>query len=126
SRAAVRQKGEWLGARLARLAARSTKVREVRGRGLMWGLDLAEPAAPYITAARERGLLVGTAGANVLRLLPPLVISPEELERRTTILGEILGSARCRASGSREGGAVTYRPGPALRFGPGRPGPASR
>src|SRR5207244_2074640 len=75
--AAVRQKGEWLGARLARLAARSAKVNEVRGRGLMWGLELAEPAAPYVTAARERGLLVVTAGANVLRLVPPLVISSE-------------------------------------------------
>jgi len=88
--AAVRQKGEWLGARLARLAARSAKVNEVRGRGLMWGLELAEPAAPYVTAARERGLLVVTAGADVLRLVPPLVISPEELERGTTILEEIL------------------------------------
>ena len=88
--AAVRQKGEWLGARLARLAARSAKVNEVRGRGLMWGLELAEPAAPYVTAARERGLLVVTAGANVLRLVPPLVISSEELDRGTTILEEIL------------------------------------
>jgi len=88
--AAVRQKGEWLGARLARLATGSTKLREVRGRGLMWGLELAEPAAPYVTAARERGLLVLTAGANVLRLLPPLVISPEELERGVTILEEVL------------------------------------
>jgi acetylornithine/N-succinyldiaminopimelate aminotransferase len=88
--AAVRQKGEWLGARLARLATRSAKVRDARGRGLMWGLELAEPAAPCVTAARERGLLVLTAGANVLRLLPPLVITSEELERGMTILEEIL------------------------------------
>jgi acetylornithine/N-succinyldiaminopimelate aminotransferase len=88
--AAVRQKGEWLGARLAGLATRSAKVRDARGRGLMWGLELAEPAAPCVTAARERGLLVLTAGANVLRLLPPLVITPEELERGMTILEEIL------------------------------------
>jgi acetylornithine/N-succinyldiaminopimelate aminotransferase len=88
--AAVRQKGEWLGARLVGLATRSAKVRDARGRGLMWGLELAEPAAPCVTAARERGLLVLTAGANVLRLLPPLVITPEELERGMTILEEIL------------------------------------
>jgi predicted acetylornithine/succinylornithine family transaminase len=88
--AAVRQKAEWLGARLAGLATRSAKVRDVRGRGLMWGIELAEPVAPYVTAARERGLLVLTAGANVLRLLPPLVVTRQELERGTAILEEIL------------------------------------
>src|SRR5256886_3902660 len=88
--AAVRQKGEWLGNRLARLATRSAQVRDVRGRGLMWGLELAGPAAPCVTAARERGLLVLTAGANVLRLLPPLVISPEELERGMAVLEVVL------------------------------------
>jgi len=86
----VRQKGEWLAARLASLAARSPRVREIRGRGLMWGLELAEPAAPFVTAARERGLLVLTAGANVLRLVPPLVITPHDLERGVAILEEVL------------------------------------
>src|SRR6184192_4186193 len=60
--AEVRRKAEWLGAHLARLAAGAPRVREVRGRGLMWGLELAEPAAPIVAAARERGLLVVTAG----------------------------------------------------------------
>jgi len=86
----VRQKGEWLAARLASLAARSPRVREIRGRGLMWGLELAEPAAPFVTAARARGLLVLTAGANVLRLVPPLVITPHDLERGVAILEEVL------------------------------------
>jgi len=81
---------EWLATRLASLAARSPRVREIRGRGLMWGLELAEPAAPFVTAARERGLLVLTAGANVLRLVPPLVITPHDLERGVTILEEVL------------------------------------
>jgi predicted acetylornithine/succinylornithine family transaminase len=82
----VRRKGEWLAARLADLAARCPRVREARGRGLMWGLELTEPAAPFVTAARERGLLILTAGANVLRLVPPLVITPQELERGTAVL----------------------------------------
>src|SRR3989454_6054808 len=60
--AGVRRKAEWLGARLTRLAARAPRVREVRGRGLMWGLELAEPAAPIVAAALERSLLVVTAG----------------------------------------------------------------
>src|SRR5439155_1069958 len=88
--AEVRRKAEWLGAHLARLAAGAPRVREVRGRGLMWGLELAEPAAPIVAAARERGLLVVTAGPQVIRLLPPLVITVPELERGVAILEEIL------------------------------------
>jgi acetylornithine/N-succinyldiaminopimelate aminotransferase len=88
--AAVRRKGEWLGARLAALAVRAPRVREARGQGLMWGLELTEPAAPFVAAARERGLLLVTAGPQVIRLIPPLVIADEELERGVAILEEIL------------------------------------
>ncbi len=88
--AAVRRKGEWLGERLARLAARSPRVRAARGRGLMWGLELAEPAAPLVTAARERGLLVATAGPQVIRLVPPLVVTTDEIDRGVAILGQVL------------------------------------
>ena len=88
--AAVREKGEALGAALSRLRAASSKVVAVRGRGLMWGIELVEPAAPYVTAARERGLLVCPAGAQVIRLVPPLVVTREELERAVAILGEVL------------------------------------
>ena len=88
--AAVREKGEALGAALSRLHAASPKVGALRGRGLMWGIELLEPAAPYVTAARERGLLVCTAGAQVIRLVPPLVVTREELERAVAVLGEVL------------------------------------
>ena len=88
--AAVRTKGEWLGARLNRLAAGSPRVREARGRGLMWGLELNEVAAPVVAAARERHLLVLTAGPTVIRIVPPLTITAEELERGVTILEEVL------------------------------------
>ena len=84
--AAVRRHGEWLTTRLSAVAARSRRVRAVRGRGLMWGIELAEPAASIVALARDRGLLVATAGANVLRLLPPLVITPEDLARGVEIL----------------------------------------
>jgi len=88
--ASVRASGEWLLARLASLAARRSRVRAVRGRGLMWGIELGEAAAPFVAAARERGLLVATAGATVVRLLPPLVVTPAQLERGVTILEEVL------------------------------------
>ena len=88
--AQTRAKGELLGERLRTLAARSDRVREARGRGLMWGLELNEVAAPVVAAARERHLLVLTAGPNVIRIVPPLTISPGDLGRGATILEEVL------------------------------------
>jgi predicted acetylornithine/succinylornithine family transaminase len=88
--AAVRKKGEWLGTQLTKLAAGSPRVREARGRGLMWGLELNEVAAPVVAAARDHHLLVLTAGPTVIRIVPPLTITHEELERGVTILEEVL------------------------------------
>ena len=83
-------KGAWLAQQLSALAERSPRVRQVRGAGLMWGIELAEPAAPFVTAARDRRLLVLTAGPNVIRIVPPLTITRDELERGTAILEEVL------------------------------------
>jgi acetylornithine/succinyldiaminopimelate/putrescine aminotransferase len=88
--AGVQAKGDLLGRLLAALVARRSRVREVRGRGLMWGIELAEPAGPFVGAARDRHLLVVSAGPNVLRLVPPLTISDAELERGVAILDEVL------------------------------------
>jgi acetylornithine/N-succinyldiaminopimelate aminotransferase len=88
--AGVRDKGEYLGARLTSLAQHSARVTAARGRGLMWGLELNEVAAPIVAAARERHLLVLTAGPTVIRIVPPLTIRREELERGVSILAEVL------------------------------------
>jgi acetylornithine/succinyldiaminopimelate/putrescine aminotransferase len=88
--AEVRAKGQVLGARFQGLARKSSRVKEVRGRGLMWGIELNEVAAPMVAAARERHLLVLTAGPNVIRILPPLTISTGDLGRGATILEEVL------------------------------------
>ena len=77
-------------ARLERLASVISRVKAVRGRGLLWGIELSEPAAPFVAAARERGLLVLTAGPDVIRLIPPLVITDPELERGVAMLEEVL------------------------------------
>ena len=87
---AVAAKGERLGARLKALAVRTKRVREARGRGLMWGVELAEAAAPVVAAARERQLLIASAGPNVLRLVPPLIVSEAEIDRAADALAEIL------------------------------------
>ncbi len=52
----------------------------------MWGLELAQEGAPLVAACRERGLLLNCTQGNVIRLLPPLVITPEELDAALAIL----------------------------------------
>jgi acetylornithine/succinyldiaminopimelate/putrescine aminotransferase len=88
--ATVRARGEHVRARLEVLAAMNPAVGEVRGVGLMWGIDLDRPAAPIVAAALERGLLVATAGERVLRLLPPLVVTDAELDEGLGILAEVI------------------------------------
>ena len=61
-------------------------VVEVRGRGLLLGAVVDRPAADVVTACRERGLLVLTAGEDVVRLAPPLTIGPAEVEEALTAL----------------------------------------
>ncbi len=71
-------KGAWLRERLTAMTHR--RVREVRGLGLMIGIELRERAAPFIAALQERGVIALPAGPTVIRLLPPLVITDEQLE----------------------------------------------
>jgi LysW-gamma-L-lysine/LysW-L-ornithine aminotransferase len=58
----------------------SPLVREVRGRGLMVGVELRQKVAPFIAALAEEGVLALPGGLTVLRLLPPLVITREQLD----------------------------------------------
>jgi acetylornithine/succinyldiaminopimelate/putrescine aminotransferase len=88
--AGVRASGARLEAGLRAIAARSKKISEVRGRGLMWGVACTEAVAPLVGAARERRLLVLSAGPTVLRILPPLVITGDEIDRGLAILAEVL------------------------------------
>jgi acetylornithine/LysW-gamma-L-lysine aminotransferase len=90
---------EELPARAARLGRRllenlraieSPLVREVRGLGLMVGVELRVRVTPTLKALMERGVLALPAGPTVLRLLPPLVIAEEELEAVSLAIGEVL------------------------------------
>jgi 4-aminobutyrate aminotransferase / (S)-3-amino-2-methylpropionate transaminase / 5-aminovalerate transaminase len=97
--------GEWLIGRLEELATRHPAVGEVRGKGLMVGVELVDskqtmtPAAELAirvrTACRERGLIIGIGGffGNVLRIQPPLVISEEQLASAVATLDEVLSDA---------------------------------
>lgn len=63
----------------------------VRGRGYLVGLQFSSDPTPYQAAFREAGLLAPLAGGNVVRLLPPLTATPEELARSVEIMREALG-----------------------------------
>jgi len=65
-------------------------VREVRQLGLMIGIELRKRAAPYLDALLERGIIALPAGKNVIRLLPPLVITTEQLQTVIRRLEEVL------------------------------------
>lgn len=78
------------GAALADGLARFHGVREVRGRGLLLGAAVASPASEVVTACRDLGLLVLTAGEDVVRLAPPLTIDSRDVEEALEILGSAL------------------------------------
>jgi acetylornithine/succinyldiaminopimelate/putrescine aminotransferase len=84
--AGVRTRANLLEAGLRALAARTPSVTEVRGRGLLWGVELDRPAAPVVAAARERGLLLCSAGPEVVRVVPPLNLEPALIERGLALL----------------------------------------
>jgi acetylornithine/LysW-gamma-L-lysine aminotransferase len=68
----------------------SKRIREVRGLGLMIGVELKEKAGPYVQQLMEKGVIVLLAGATVIRLLPPLVITREEIDTVVKALKEVL------------------------------------
>ncbi len=96
--------GSQLRTGLDRISDESEIVGEVRGKGLMIGVELVAPgsreasataAGAVMEAARDRGLLVGKGGlyGNVLRIAPPLTVTEEEADEGLTILGEAIGEA---------------------------------
>ncbi|MDH7486431.1 MAG: acetylornithine/succinylornithine family transaminase [Anaerolineae bacterium] len=70
----------------------SPLIREVRGLGLMVGIELKRKVQPYLEALMERGVLALAAGPIVMRFLPPLVISREELETVVRAVQEVLST----------------------------------
>jgi acetylornithine/N-succinyldiaminopimelate aminotransferase len=84
----VRERGAQLEAGLAGLAA----VRSVRGRGLLVGAELDRPVAPVVDACREEGLLVLSAGPDVLRLTPPLVVDADEVAQALATIESVLAA----------------------------------
>ena len=82
----VRKVGAHLELRLRELKAKHSAIVEVRGAGLMWGLELNMDATSVHEAATRQGLLVNRTAGKVIRLLPPLTITEAELDRALVLL----------------------------------------
>jgi acetylornithine/N-succinyldiaminopimelate aminotransferase len=86
----VREVGDYLGESLADMAAERPDVLEVRGLGLMRGLVIRGSAQAVREAAQAEGLLIATAGEDVLRLVPPLVLTRAQVDEAVARLGRAL------------------------------------
>ena len=87
----VREKGQFLLKELEKLRSEFPElIKEVRGLGLILGLVLTRECSKIVEKALSKGLIVNCTAGNVLRLLPPLVISKEEIEVGISILKEVL------------------------------------
>lgn len=86
----VERTGRHLEEALRELASQHTCIRDVRGAGVMWGIEIDRPAAPVVEAALERGLLINRTADTVLRLLPPYVITRSDVDQMMELLASAL------------------------------------
>lgn len=86
--------GQYLKDRLAQLASKYPYIKEVRGMGLMLGLELNIEGKDIVARCLEQGLLINCTNINVLRLLPPLTITRAEADQAMAILDEAMGSIK--------------------------------
>ena len=91
-------KGEQLRTKLRGLEDRHAQVADVRGQGLMIGIEFeGEIAAEVVTACRERGLLCSNLKPTVIRWVPPLTVSEAELDEAVKILDAALSAVEAAA-----------------------------
>ena len=86
----VRERGSELSAGLTKLAAKFDFIREVRGEGLMLGMDLDVEGAPYVAEALRQGLLINCTHEHVLRLLPPFILTAQQVKEGLSKLESVL------------------------------------
>ena len=88
----VAEVGPQIEAALRRVGARHASVIDIRGAGVIWGIELDKPAAPVVEAALERGLLINRTADTVLRLLPPYIVEAADIEQMAAVLDAALGA----------------------------------
>ena len=92
----TRRAGTRLGARLAGLAAEYEQVLEVRGAGLMWGVQLSVPARPIAEEGLRRGVMFNVVQGNVLRFLSPLIVTEAQVDHAMDVLEAVFAATFAR------------------------------
>ena len=86
------QRSEELGAYM-RSELKRLQPQEIRGLGLMIGLDLSADCKAVVQKARENGVLLNNTGDHTIRLVPPLVVTKDQIDRVVDVIGEVIGEA---------------------------------
>ena len=86
----VRTRGAELKAGLQKMAAKFDFIREVRGEGLILGVDLDIPGAPYVAEALKQGLLINCTHEHILRLLPPFILTAQQVKEGLSKIESVL------------------------------------
>ncbi|MFU8813081.1 MAG: aspartate aminotransferase family protein [Balneolaceae bacterium] len=92
----ARKKGEYLMTRLRDISTNWNAIRDVRGRGLMVGVELNFPGADVVVEMMNRGVLSNCASNVVIRLVPPLIITKEEIDRLVDVLVESIKAVEAK------------------------------
>jgi predicted acetylornithine/succinylornithine family transaminase len=85
-----RRVGEYFQQRLCGLKEQRSRIRDVRGKGLLLAVELTVPGADYVLECMKRGLLINCTGGNVLRFVPPLILTKSDVDKAIEILSEVL------------------------------------
>jgi acetylornithine aminotransferase/acetylornithine/N-succinyldiaminopimelate aminotransferase len=96
----VRERGAELRAGLERLQKKFDFIREVRGEGLILGVELAHDGAPYVTEALRRGLIINCTHERTLRLLPPLIVTARQVKDFLKLFAMVLEKTKRPAAES--------------------------
>lgn len=91
--------GKYLTGLLKEKLADSSFVKDIRGKGLLIGIECQSPVGDIVLAGQKKGLLFVTAGPNVLRLLPNLYVSKEEIDQAVDIVSELIHTYAIQANG---------------------------
>ena len=94
----IQQMGGYFRMKLEELAKRHKFIKEVRGRGLMIGVELSIPGKQIVLDAIEQGLLMNCTHDTVLRMLPPYIITEKEIDRGIRILNKVFKTAAKQSS----------------------------
>jgi predicted acetylornithine/succinylornithine family transaminase len=90
--ARIQEIGGYLGEALSGLLEKHDTVTEIRGRGCMWGIETTLNTADILPAGYEAGILLGSSGEHVVRLLPPYIVEKSDIDEAIDILDQMFGA----------------------------------